>query len=171
MPELGSRSSLETPLAARFDLSSPGVVILKTGKVELGQGILLALRQIAAEELDLTPDAVVTVSGDTRASPLEGGTVGSMSVETSGREVRDAAAELRAVLFDAAARKLGVSVSEITAEDGQIFAAGNPSKETFWSLAAEIPFDPVPERSAVPKSPKLYKTVGRNIPQTYLLER
>src|SRR6516162_11254212 len=154
MPELGSRSSLETPLAARFDLSSPGVVILKTGKVELGQGILLALRQIAAEVLDLTPDAVVTVSGDTRASPLEGGTVGSMSVETSGREVRDAAAELRAVLFDAAARKLGVSVSEITAEGGQIFAAGNPSKETLWSLAAEVPFDRV-QRAAVPKSAKL----------------
>jgi nicotinate dehydrogenase subunit B len=171
MPELGSRSSLEAPLAARFDLSNPGVVMLKTGKVELGQGILLALRQIAAEELDLTPDAVVTVSGDTSASPFEGGTVGSMSVETSGREVRDAAAELRAVLFDAAARKLGVSVSEITAEDGQIFTAGNPSKETFWSLAAEIPLDPVLERSAVPKSPKLYKTVGTNIPQTYLLER
>ena len=170
MPELGSRSSLETPLAARFDLSSPGVVILKTGKVELGQGILLALRQIAAEELDLTPDAVVTVSGDTRASPLEGGTVGSMSVETSGREVRDAAAELRAVLFDAAARKLGVSVSEITAEGGQIFAAGNPSKETLWSLAAEVPFDRV-QRAAVPKSAKLYKTVGTSIPQTYLLGR
>jgi len=95
MPELGFRSRLEAPLTGRFDLSSPGIVILKTGKVELGQGILLALRQIAAEELDLTVDAVVTVSGDTSASPFEGGTVGSMSVETSGREVRDAAAELR----------------------------------------------------------------------------
>jgi nicotinate dehydrogenase subunit B len=109
MLELGSKSSLEAPLSGRFDLSRPGIVMLKTGKVELGQGILLTLRQIAAEELDLTVDAVVTVSGDTSASPFEGGTVGSISVETSGREVRDAAAELRSVLFDAAARKLGVS--------------------------------------------------------------
>jgi hypothetical protein len=153
-PEVGSRSSLEVPLAARFDLSSPGLVIVKTGKVELGQGILLALRQIAAEELDLTADAVVTVSGDTSTSLFEGGTVGSMSIETSGCELRDAAAELRAVLLDAAARKLGMSVSEITAEDGEIFVAGIRSKETFWSLAAEIPFDRVLERSAVPKSPE-----------------
>ena len=171
MPELGATSRLEAPQIARFDLSSPGIVTLKTGKVELGQGILLALRQIAAEELDLAIDAVVTVSGDTSASPVEGGTVGSMSVETSGREVRDAAAELRSVLFDAAARKLGVSASEITAEDGQIFVAGSRSKETFWSLAAEIRFDRPLGRSAVPKSPKLYKTVGTNMPQTHLLER
>jgi CO/xanthine dehydrogenase Mo-binding subunit len=171
MLELGSKSSLEAPLSGRFDLSRPGIVMLKTGKVELGQGILLTLRQIAAEELDLTVDAVVTVSGDTSASPFEGGTVGSISVETSGREVRDAAAELRSVLFDAAARKLGVSVSEITANEGQIFVAGSRSTETFWSLAAEISFDRPLGRSALPKSPKLYKTVGTNIPQTHLLER
>jgi nicotinate dehydrogenase subunit B len=171
MPELGSRGRLEAPLTGRFDLSSPGIVMLKTGKVEFGQGILLALRQVAAEELDLTFDAVVTVSGDTSASPFEGGTVGSMSVETSGHEVRDAAAELRSVLFETAARKLGVSVSEITAEDGKIFVAGRQSKETFWSLAAEIRFDQQLARYAVPKSPKLYKTVGTNIPHTHLLER
>src|ERR1700739_4006738 len=115
MPEHSSNSGWNAPLTDRFDLSNPGLVVLKTGKVELGQGILLALRQIAAEELDLTVDAVVTVSGDTAASPFEGGTGGSMSVETSGSEVRDAAAVLRSELFDAAARKLGVSASEITA--------------------------------------------------------
>jgi nicotinate dehydrogenase subunit B len=170
MPEPGSISSLKA-LTGRFDLSGRGIVVLKTGKVELGQGILLALRQIAAEELDLTVDAVVTVSGDTSMSPFEGATVGSMSVETSGREVRDEAAELRSVLFDAAARKLGVSEAEITAEDGQILVAGSRSKETFWTLAPEIRFDRMLGRSAVPKSPKLYKIVGTNMPQTHLVER
>ena len=112
MPEPGSSSGWNAPLTDRFDLSNPGLVVLKTGKVELGQGILLALRQIAAEELDLNMDAVVTVSGDTRASPFEGGTVGSMSIETSGHDVRDAAAVLKSELFDVAARKLDVSPSE-----------------------------------------------------------
>jgi CO/xanthine dehydrogenase Mo-binding subunit len=171
MPELGSSSGWNAPITDRFDLSRTGLVVLKTGKVEFGQGILLALRQIAAEELDLSVDAVVTVSGDTSASPFEGGTVGSTSIETSGREVRDAAAVLRSELFDAAARKLGVSVSEITAEGGQFFVAGGRSKETFWSLAAEIDFDRPLGRSALPKSPKLYKTVGASIPQAHLLER
>src|ERR1700746_808630 len=125
MPEPRSSSGWNAPLTDRFDLTRPGLVVLKTGKVEFGQGILLALRQIAAEELDLTVDAVVAVSGDTSASPFEGGTVGSMSIETSGREVRDAATVLRSELFDAAARKLGVSVSEITAEGGQFFVANS----------------------------------------------
>ncbi len=171
MPEFGSGSERNTPLTERFDLSRPGLVVLKTGKVEFGQGILLALRQIAAEELDLSADAIVTVSGDTSSSPFEGGTVGSMSVETSGHEVRDAAAVLRSELFDAAARKLDVSLSEITAEGGEFFVAGSRSKETFWSLAAEIDFDRPLGRSAVPKSPKHYKSVGASLPPTHLLER
>jgi nicotinate dehydrogenase subunit B len=170
MPELGARSSLKTPLTGRFDLSSPGIVVLKTGKVELGQGILLALRMIAAEELDLTVEAVVTVSGDSAVSPFEGGTVGSMSVETSGHDVRDAAAELRSVLFDAAARKLGVSTSEISTEDGRIFVTGSRSQETFWSLAAEIHFDRAHGRSAVPKSSTLYRTIGTSMPAKHLLQ-
>jgi CO/xanthine dehydrogenase Mo-binding subunit len=171
MLELGSKSSLEAPLTGRFDLSSHGTVVLKTGKVELGQGILLALRQIAAEELDLNVDAVVTVSGDTSTSPFEGATVGSLSVETSGRDVRDAAAALKSVLFEAAARKLGVSISEVTADQGQIFVADGRSTETFWSLAAEVRFDWPLERAAVPKPPELYKTVGTSLPQSHLLER
>jgi nicotinate dehydrogenase subunit B len=171
MPEFGASSGWNTPLTDRFDLSSPGLVVLKTGKVEFGQGILLALRQIAAEELDLSVDAVVTVSGDTSSSPFEGGTVGSMSVETSGQEIRDAAAVLRSELFDAAARKLGVSAPEITAEGGQFFVAGDRSKETFWTLAAKVDLDRPLARSAPPKSPKLYKTVGANVPQRHLLER
>src|ERR1700751_1640277 len=151
MPEPGSSSGWNAPLTDRFDLSSPGLVVLKTGKVDFGQGILLALRQITAEELDLSVDAIVTVSGDTSASPFEGGTVGSMSIETSGRQVRDVAAVLRSEVFDAAARRLGVPISEITAEGGQFFLDGSRSNETFWTLAAEIDFQLPLGRSAVPK--------------------
>ena len=164
MSETAARTELDMAQTGRFDLFSPGRLLLKTGKVELGQGIFLALRQIVAEELDLTVDAVATISGDTSASPFEGATVGSMSIETSGLEVRAAAAELRSMLFEAAALKLGASVSEITTKDGQIFVRGSPSKETFWSLAAEIGFERPPRHSAEPKSPKLYKTVGTNVP-------
>src|SRR6478736_3236274 len=173
MSETGAGTGLDTARTGRFDLFSPGRLLLKTGKVELGQGILLALRQIVAEELDLTVDAVATISGDTSVSPFEGATVGSMSIETSGLEVRAAAAELRSMLFEAAALKLGASVSEITAEDGRIFLRGSPSKETFWfwSLAAETRFERPSRHSAESKSPKLYKTVGTNVPNEYLLER
>ena len=36
---------------------SPGHVTVSTGRVEIGQGVLTAMLQIAAEELDVAPDA------------------------------------------------------------------------------------------------------------------
>ena len=71
-------------------------VTLKTGKVEIGQGILTALRQIAAEELDLEPHQLKVLSGDTEMSPGEAYTAGSLSVEIGGGAVRLVCAEVRA---------------------------------------------------------------------------
>src|SRR5689334_5969534 len=97
--DCGVASDPRDRLGAWFDFSIEEIVVLKTGKVELGQGILLALRQIAAEELDLALAKVETISGDTAISPFEAGTVGSMSVESSGPLVRRSAVELRHGLF------------------------------------------------------------------------
>ena len=71
-------------LDAWLEVCPNGTILLKTAKVELGQGILIALRQIVAEELNLPLGRVEVLSGDTKESPLEAGTVGSMSIETSG---------------------------------------------------------------------------------------
>ena len=47
-------------------------VKLAVGKVEIGQGVLTALSQIAAEELDVALDRVDVLSGDTEDAPDEG---------------------------------------------------------------------------------------------------
>ena len=44
-------------------------VRIATGKVEMGQGVVTAIGQIAAEELDLPLDRVVVLSGDTDQRP------------------------------------------------------------------------------------------------------
>ena len=62
-------------------------VKLAVGKVEIGQGVLTALTQIAAEELDVAIDRFTIVSGDTRDAPDEGSTSSSQSIEMSGRSV------------------------------------------------------------------------------------
>src|SRR5215469_15545749 len=47
----------------------PGRVRVATGRVEIGQGVLTAMRQIAAEELEVSPDRIVLHSGDTDLTP------------------------------------------------------------------------------------------------------
>src|SRR5437879_10514979 len=84
-------------LDAWLRINADGTATVFTGKVELGQGILTALRQIAAEELDLPLDRITMVSGDTGLTPNEGQTAGSQSVENSGTALRMAGAEARAI--------------------------------------------------------------------------
>src|SRR5262245_52089526 len=74
----------------RSNADSAATVV--TGKVELGQRILTALAQIAAEELDLPLSRITMISGDTGRTPNEGQTAGSQSIENSGTALRMAAA-------------------------------------------------------------------------------
>ena len=93
------RSLADNPRLDRWIGFEPGrTVRLATGKVELGQGVLTALVQIAAEELDVEPSRVRIVSGDTEHAPDEGYTTGSLSIERSGGSIRLVCAEVRAAL-------------------------------------------------------------------------
>ncbi|HET7402048.1 MAG TPA: molybdopterin cofactor-binding domain-containing protein, partial [Usitatibacter sp.] len=74
----------------RFDRA--GYVEVRTGKVEIGQGILTALAQIAADELDVPFDRVRMIPASTAASPKEGVTSGSLSIQDSGTALRHACA-------------------------------------------------------------------------------
>ncbi len=53
-------------------INAGGTVTVFTGKCELGQGILTALAQIAAEELDVAYERVEMVSADTGAHAQRG---------------------------------------------------------------------------------------------------
>src|SRR5205085_4628275 len=84
-------------LDAWLRINADGTATVLTGKVELGQGILTALHQIAAEELDLPFDRITMISGDTGQTPNEGQTAGSQSGDNSGTAWRMAGAEVRAM--------------------------------------------------------------------------
>src|SRR5258706_2114905 len=76
-------------------VNDEGAVTVFTGKVELGQGILTALAQIAAEEMDVGLGQIAMMSGNTVRGPDEGYTFGSQSVEQSGSALRAAGALFR----------------------------------------------------------------------------
>ncbi|GFJ86130.1 hypothetical protein Phou_103100 [Phytohabitans houttuyneae] len=78
-------------------LAADGTFEIRVGKVELGQGILTALAQIAADELDVPLDRIRMVPPGTAEGPDEGITAGSLSVAESGAALRQACAEVRAL--------------------------------------------------------------------------
>lgn len=117
-------------------LRADGIVEVFSGKVEIGQGILTAVAQIVADELDVDLARVRMVPASTAMSPNEGVTSGSLSVEHSGSALRHACAEARAIHLDAAARRLGVDVQNLDVQDGSIVGPGNLST-SYWELAEE----------------------------------
>src|SRR5262245_6549168 len=58
-------------LDAWIRINPDGTATVFTGKVELGQGIITALAQIAAEELDLPLSRIDMIAGDTGRTPNE----------------------------------------------------------------------------------------------------
>jgi CO/xanthine dehydrogenase Mo-binding subunit len=80
----------------RFE--SNGTVTVFTGKAELGQGILHTLKLIAAHELGLPVSKVQTEAANTKHSPDEGMTSGSLSVQDSGLAIRQACAHAAKLL-------------------------------------------------------------------------
>src|ERR1700759_3629912 len=143
---MSSAPTLPVSLAANPKLSSwvkfgaDGQVTLCPGKVEIGQGIVTALAQIAADELDIDIGRVQMVRATTAGSPNEGVTSGSLSIQQSGRAIRAACAEIRHIFLAAAADKLGVETGALDVEDGTISGPGNV-RTSYWELANEVSLD------------------------------
>jgi CO/xanthine dehydrogenase Mo-binding subunit len=72
-----------------------GLVDVHVGKVELGQGILTALEQIAADSLGLSPEHLRIRTARTDSGPDQGLTAGSMSVQESAPALRYVGAAVR----------------------------------------------------------------------------
>jgi len=69
---------------------------VRIGAADVGQGVHLALRQIAAETLGLSPDRIEMVTDDSSAAPNAGSASASRLTIMAGRAVRDASADARA---------------------------------------------------------------------------
>ena len=117
---------------------SPGRVRVATGRVEIGQGVLTAMLQIAAEELDVAPERIDLETGDTALTPNEGYTAGSQSIQFGGVALCLVCAEIRALLLDEAAKVSGRPRADLAVEDGAITCRGAPIGFDYWSLASAV---------------------------------
>ncbi len=157
-------SLVENPRLDRWIKFQPDrTVRIATGKVEMGQGIVTAIGQIAAEELDLPLDRVAVLSGDTTHGPDELYTTSSLSVDVSGGSVRLVCAEIRAKALERAALRLNCSRDELTVVDGRFLQNGAVTGQDYWTVAAEIDFTQNVSGTTPPKPVSSYKVVGQSI--------
>jgi len=159
-PTLAANPRLDRWVAVNAD----GTVTVRTGKVEIGQGIVSAMAQIAAEELDVAYSRIRMVAADTAMSPNEGSTSGSRSIEEGGGALRQACAEVRDALVQAGARKLGASLETLAVEDGTIRARGGGSI-TYWQLAPEVDLARDATGQVRPKETEELRLVGTALPR------
>jgi CO/xanthine dehydrogenase Mo-binding subunit len=163
-----SALSLPVSLAANPILSSwvrfsvEGQVMISPGKVEIGQGILTVLAQIAADELDVDVGRVQMIRASTAGSPNEGVTSGSLSVQHSGRAIRQACAEIRQLFLAAASDRLGVGIDALDIQDGTISGPGNV-RTSYWELADEVSLDRNASTGATPKPSARRALAGSSI--------
>ncbi|HET6491559.1 MAG TPA: molybdopterin cofactor-binding domain-containing protein, partial [Burkholderiales bacterium] len=144
-------------------INADGTVTVFPGKVEIGQGILTALLQIVAEELEVAIERIRLAPASTSYSPNEGMTSGSRSIQESGMALRYVAAEARELLLTRAATRLGVSLEQLEISDGAITARSG--RTSYWELASEdlLECEATPGLVAKPASEHVF--VGTSVPR------
>lgn len=148
------------------------------GKMDMGQGLEVAIAQVVAEELDVAVESVTVTMGDTTTTCNQGGASGSSGVQLGARPLRNAAAEARRLLLERAATVLGVPAAQLSVSDGVVTAAGKTAKSvTYAQLMGGKPFDSRVawnksvgnfmdvRGQAKPKALSEYRLVGTSVPR------
>jgi CO/xanthine dehydrogenase Mo-binding subunit len=163
-------------LSSYIAVNADGTVYAFFGKMDMGQGLFVAIGQMVAEELDVPFASVKVIMGDTATSVNQGGASGSTGVQLGGKQMRMAAAEARRVLVEIAAEKLSMAADTLTVSQGVVQAKADPAKKIsyaeliggrYFNVALdwnkEIGNTLYAPGKAKPKDPKEHTIVGQPI--------
>ena len=162
-----ARTAAGPPNAALIDswlaINADNTATIYMGKIEI-TGAPTGLLMIAAEELDLTIKQVKLGAWNTDVSPNQGTTAGSNSISAGGPQVRQAAAEARAVLLGLAAKHLGAPLSQLSVRAGVVSVASDASRKvTYGALLGGKTFA-APNTGRAPLKPvSQYRLVGKHV--------
>jgi nicotinate dehydrogenase subunit B len=169
-----------TALDSWLAIAQDGSVTVFTSKVDLGTGVVTALSQIVAEELDVRFHQVHMETGDTSNTIDQAATVGSRTIERGGPQLRQAAAAARQQLLKLASASLEAPPENLVVNDGLVSVADNPSKKiSYGNLIGGRRFnvkiavtgtgwDMVVASEVKAKEHKDYKIVGTSVPRVDL---
>jgi nicotinate dehydrogenase subunit B len=153
--------SANNRLSAWLKISANGYAQVFSGKVELGQGILTALSQIAAEELGVACAQVRMIAAATNTSPNEAVTSGSMSIQHSGAALRHVCAQARAIYVAKVATIENVAPDAVRVDQG-IFYVGDKRIGCYWEMANDALLDCSADPDVSVKPPNAYSIVGQS---------
>jgi hypothetical protein len=108
-------------LASWLEIRSDNTILMRTGRTETGTGMSAFYAQTAAEELNVRPEAIALILGDTDKTPDGGYSAGFLFGPTN---IRKVAAYTYQALLGLAAAKLGVPASGLTVTDGVVSGGG-----------------------------------------------
>lgn len=139
-------------------------ILAFNGHVDLGTGIRTSLAQIAAEELDVPAERVRMILGSTAATPNQGPTIASATIQISAVPLRCAAAQARLALLDLAAQRMDVAIERLATANGRVFLkdADATGSCTFGELVKDRQITAELDTQVKTKDPADYRLIGRS---------
>jgi CO/xanthine dehydrogenase Mo-binding subunit len=139
-----------------------GKIDVYSGKVEFGQGIATAFKQIVADEMDVNIERVNILPCVTGIAPNEGVTSGSQSVEYGGLALLYACAQARGTLLEKASKSLNVPVGDLSIKDGLI-TAKNGETASYWKLTSTELLQQKADGKYKPKGVNNFQYIGKPV--------
>jgi 4-hydroxybenzoyl-CoA reductase subunit alpha len=156
----------------QLKLDRSGLVTVFCGASEIGQGSDDMLAAIVAEVFGIDTFDIRVYTGDTDLGPVDLGSYSSRVTIMAGNAALQAATRAKALIAEAVAIKLEVSVEQIRFADHQVFDRNAPERRVSFQdaiILAETKFGTLGTVGSYtpPKSPALYKGGGVGPSPTY----
>jgi nicotinate dehydrogenase subunit B len=152
-------------------IHSDGSVTIFVGKVDLGTGHRIAMRQITGDELGVSPDRIAMIEGDSALTPNQGATGGSYGVARGGMQLRQAAATARQALIALAAPRLARPESDLDTADGAVGVRGGGASASFADLIGGKTFNLKLDPKAPSRTPDRFRYIGASLPRPDVPEK
>jgi isoquinoline 1-oxidoreductase beta subunit len=169
--EIASESAGQA-LTPWVSIATDGTITIMSAATEMGQGSMTSLPLIIAEELDADWSKVKIVPAPViekiYGNPGFGGmmyTAGSNAVRSYYDNLRLFGAQARRVLLDNAAKKLNVSMDELTTEPSVVVHSKSGRKLTYGEIAAfaEIPAQAPQIKPEDLKKPASFRLITKDV--------
>ena len=123
--------------SARMRLDRDGTIQLVSGLMDVGEGSMTVMAQIAAQELGVPYEHVQTIFSDTSLTPEAPITAGSTATFSTGLAVKEAAARLKSRILDVAASTLKAAPGELELDGKFVSVVSSPERRMALSEVAQ----------------------------------